>query len=188
MNFRKAQKLIYIFFIIFPIVLLLSQGEIQAQELCPGVQPTQADSDTEHNMAVVRCYFGQILDNKKAALADQVFAGDCIMHRPGVLITGIDTINKFLSALPRIFAEFRTTFLDMFATGDRVAVRLKHDVTYSQDALVRFRTGKYPAGAMKQSWTAMTIFRFKEGKIAEEWVERDELGMLLSLGILKPNP
>jgi len=155
---------------------------------CQGVQLARGDSDTEHNMAVVRCYFEQILDNKEVSLADQVFAGDCIMHRPGVRVTGIDNIKKFLSSLPRTFAEFTTTFLDMIATGDRVAVRLRHDVTYSQNAVARFRTGKYPAGGFKQSWTAMAVFRFKEGKIAEEWVERDELGMMMSLGILKPKP
>lgn len=186
---NKAQKFwLSTLLIICPIVLLLSQGEIQAQERCPGVQPTQADTDTEHNMAVVRCYFGQILDNGKVAFADQVFAKDCILHRPGVPITGIDDIKKFLAAVPRMAADFKSTFLDMFATGDRVALRLKHDVTFAQDVVAPFRTGKYPVGGMKVSWTAMAILRFKEGKIAEEWTERDELGMLLSLGILKPNP
>ena len=139
------------------------------------MQATQADTDTEHNMAVIRCYFGQISDNGKVAFADQVFAKDCIMHRPGVLITGIDDIKKFFAAVPRMCADFKTTFLDMFATGDRVAIRLKHDVTAAQDAVVPFRTGKYPVGGMKMSWTAMAIFRFKEGKVAEEWVERDSL-------------
>ena len=169
--------------------LQMKLNEVQAQERCPGVQPTQADTDTEHNMAVVRCYFGQILDNKKVALADQVFTKDCIMHRPGMVVTGIDNITKIiLSGASRMFAGFKTTFLDMFATGDRVVVRLKHDVTYSQDGVASFRNGRHPVGGMNLSWTAMAIFRFKEGKVAEEWVERDELGMLLSLGILKPNP
>jgi predicted ester cyclase len=188
MKFNEGHKVCLSKLFIRPIALLFSQGKTQAQEGFPGILPTQANPDTEQNMAVVRCYFGQILDSKKVALADQVFAADCIMHRPGVLITGIVNIKGFLSVIPRSFADFKTTFLDMFATGDRVAVRLKHDATYSQDAVAKFRIGKYPVGAMKLSWTANVIFRFKEGKIAEEWVERDELGMLLSLGILKPNP
>jgi hypothetical protein len=29
------------------------------------------------------------------------------------------------------------------------------------------------------------IFRFHDGKIAEEWVSRDGLGMLIELGILE---
>jgi hypothetical protein len=37
------------------------------------------------------------------------------------------------------------------------------------------------------TWHASVIFRMKDGKIAEEWVNRDELGVLLSAGILKAN-
>jgi hypothetical protein len=37
------------------------------------------------------------------------------------------------------------------------------------------------------SKAATAIFRMKDGKIAEEWVNRDELGILLSAGILKMN-
>jgi predicted ester cyclase len=34
------------------------------------------------------------------------------------------------------------------------------------------------------SWPAIAIFRIRDGKIAEEWVNRDELGMLIELGVL----
>ena len=34
-------------------------------------------------------------------------------------------------------------------------------------------------------WDAMAIFRFDNGKIAEEWVSRDELGMLMQVGKLE---
>jgi predicted ester cyclase len=37
------------------------------------------------------------------------------------------------------------------------------------------------------SWDAIVIFQIKDGKIVEEWVNRDELGALLTAGILKPN-
>lgn len=172
MKQNKAQKLwIPTLVVLWLIVPLLLHEDVRAQERCPDVQPTRANTDTEHNMAVIRCYFGQILDNKKITLADQVLAPDCTMHRPGVSIVGIEDINKFLSVVPLTFAEFKTTFLDMFATGDRVAVRLRHDLRYAEDGISPFRTGKYSIGGMKLTWTANAIFRFKEGKVAEEWVE-----------------
>jgi hypothetical protein len=37
------------------------------------------------------------------------------------------------------------------------------------------------------TWEAIAIFRFQNGKIAEQWVSRDELGMLLSFGALTPS-
>jgi hypothetical protein len=37
------------------------------------------------------------------------------------------------------------------------------------------------------TWDAIAIFRMQNGKIAEQWVSRDELGILLSVGALKPS-
>ena len=34
-------------------------------------------------------------------------------------------------------------------------------------------------------WESTAIFRFEHGRIAEEWVSRDELGMLLDAGVLR---
>jgi hypothetical protein len=34
------------------------------------------------------------------------------------------------------------------------------------------------------TWLAIAIFRIRDGKIAEEWVNRDELGMLIELGVV----
>jgi predicted ester cyclase len=37
------------------------------------------------------------------------------------------------------------------------------------------------------SFSAIAIFRFREGKIVEQWVSRDELGMLIQIGVLLPS-
>jgi hypothetical protein len=37
-------------------------------------------------------------------------------------------------------------------------------------------------------WTAIAQFRLKDGKIAEEWVMRDELGMLVQIGRVSVGP
>ena len=40
------------------------------------------------------------------------------------------------------------------------------------------------SGGKTVTWPAIAIFRFHDSKIAEEWVSRDELGMLIELGVL----
>ena len=50
---------------------------------------------------------------------------------------------------------------------------------------MRTRIGTYDVNGTDVVWDAIVIFRMKDGKIAEEWVNRDELGALLSAGILK---
>jgi hypothetical protein len=46
------------------------------------------------------------------------------------------------------------------------------------------RLGTHTVAGKTVSWPAIAIFRLHDGKIAEEWVSRDELGMLIDLGVL----
>ena len=64
-----------------------------------------------------------------------------------------------------------------------MVVRLTHTVTGSGP--YRFRIGTHDISGKRVVWDAIVIFRMQNGKIAEEWVSRDELGMLLTAGILQ---
>ena len=64
-----------------------------------------------------------------------------------------------------------------------VAVRLRHDVTYIAD--VPSRVGMLPAAGKSVMWYAHPMFRIQDGKIVEEWVQRDEAGILEQLGGLR---
>ena len=46
------------------------------------------------------------------------------------------------------------------------------------------RLGKHSVAGKTVTWQAIAIFRLRDRKIAEEWVCRDELGMLIELGVL----
>jgi ketosteroid isomerase-like protein len=50
------------------------------------------------------------------------------------------------------------------------------------------RLGRHDVAGKPVSWPAIAIFRFRDGKIAEEWVSRDELGMLIQLGVVGLSP
>jgi SnoaL-like polyketide cyclase len=49
----------------------------------------------------------------------------------------------------------------------------------------RSRFGNYNVTGKTVTWDAMAIFRFEDQKIIEEWVTRDELGMVLQSGLLE---
>jgi predicted ester cyclase len=49
----------------------------------------------------------------------------------------------------------------------------------------RSRIGNYDVTGKTVSWNAMAIFRFENQRIIEEWVNRDELGMILQFGLFK---
>lgn len=90
-----------------------------------------------------------------------------------------------LAARRANFSTFTTEVRDIFESGDRVVVRLTHRTTGAGS--YRFRIGIHDITDKSVNWDAIVIFRMQNGRIAEEWVSRDELGMLLSAGILKRN-
>ena len=82
------------------------------------------------------------------------------------------------------YSTFETEVHDIFESGDRVVVRITHRAIGAGE--FRSRLGAYDVKGKAVTWDAIAIFRLLKGKIAEEWVNRDELGMLLSFGGLKP--
>jgi hypothetical protein len=51
--------------------------------------------------------------------------------------------------------------------------------------MLRSRIGDYDVKSTPVTWDAIEIFRMQDRKIADEWVNRDELGILLSAGVRK---
>ena len=129
----------------------------------------------------VRRYFTEAIDGGKTEVLSELFTKNCAIHRPELEINGIDDFTKFISGIPRVFSTFKTTIHDMFRMEDRVAVRLSHDVTV-RDKL-HSRLGVHETPGKIVSWDAIAIFRMEDSMIAEEWVIRDELGMLLNADV-----
>jgi len=138
----------------------------------------------EANKQIVRRYFEEAVDKRNADLLDRLFAADCVIHRPEVPqpIVGLDNFRRAFEGVVGTYSHLVTTIYDMVAEGDRVAVRLHHKTV--NRAKWTSRIGRHDVAAKPVSWAAMAIFRIHEGKIAEEWVCRDELGMLIELGVL----
>jgi predicted ester cyclase len=66
---------------------------------------------------------------------------------------------------------------DIVGEGDKVATRGSFSGTYTGDFMGIPATGK----PMRISYS--DIWRIKNGKAAENWVQRDTLGMLQQLGV-----
>lgn len=136
------------------------------------------------NKAVVERYFREVLDGKRVDLMPELLARDVVLHRPGFDVTGLDAAMQRLRAVREDYASFSTELTGLMAEGDMVAVRIAHRTRVRPHAF-RSRAGDVKiAGEQELNWSALVQFRLKDGKIAEEWVMRDELGMLLQLGKL----
>ena len=132
---------------------------------------------------VVLSYFHDVLDGRKIGLLDRLFLSDCVIYRPEGTVRGMAGIRGVAERNMAAYSQFATEVHDVFEAGDRVVVRITHRATGA--GVFRSRIGDYDVRGKQVTWSAIAIFRMQDRKIAEEWVNRDELGILLSAGVLE---
>jgi len=134
---------------------------------------------------VVNRYF-EALDSGDLDVVSELFSVDCRVFRPELPepLVGAEAVKLVVAMAHRIYEKFRTTILDSFEDDDAVVVRLRHDAVHRGEW--RTRIGTFDLPGRPTSWEAVALFRLHDGKIVEERVFRDELGMLLTAGVVKP--
>jgi predicted ester cyclase len=136
------------------------------------------------NKAIVRRYFEEVVGKSNLDILDEIVTTDCIVHRPEAPepIRGLEAFRHALEKILQVYSEFTTTIHDLIAEDDRVACRLSHRAVNRGEWTSRL--GRHAVAGKTISWPAIAIFRIRDGKIAEEWVNRDELGMVIDLGVV----
>ncbi len=133
---------------------------------------------------VVRRYFHEVLDQGMVEMIEELFHPQCVMHRPGGTVQGIDSVRGVAARRKQTFSRFETDIHDAIGFEDKLAVRLTHHGL--GNGIWRSRLGAHDVTGKSVSWNAIAIFRFENKKIIEEWVTRDELAMALAFGLVKP--
>lgn len=124
--------------------------------------------------------FTELFGTDDETLADQVFAQDVVFHGTSGdgELRGIDAVKEFVAGYRRAFPDAHSTVEDQVAEGDRVVTRWRARGTHQGPM-----GGLQPTGRAVDV-SGVTIERIADGRIAEVWVVRDELGMLRQLGAL----
>ena len=144
--------------------------------------PYVPKAQESRNKSVVARYFREALDQKKIDVMPELMVPDVILHRPGLDVTGLNAAMQRLRGVLQDYSAFSTELSGLMAEGDMVSVRVLHRVRMRPHTY-RSRAGEVKIAEERDiQWTAIVQFRFKDGKIAEEWVMRDELGMLIQMG------
>jgi steroid delta-isomerase-like uncharacterized protein len=130
---------------------------------------------SERNKALVRRYFEASLRRDLSAI-DQILAVDFVTHNP---VQGVppdrDGAKQAVRLLEPVFGGVALTIDQMVAEGDTVAVRWSWQAVHQGELLGIPATGK------RVSMNGLSMYRVAEGAIAEEWEERDKLGLLQQL-------
>ena len=150
--------------------------------------PYTPKAQETRNKAVIERYFREVLDQKKIEVMPELMALDAVLHRPGFDVTGVNAAMQRLRGVLADYTAFSTELSGLIAEGDMVSVRVRHR-TRVRPHVFRSRAGDAAIAAEQAlDWTAIAQFRLKDGKIAEEWVMRDELDMLVQMGKVSVGP
>jgi predicted ester cyclase len=126
-----------------------------------------AHDEVEKNKAVVRRWTDEAHNKRNLAVADEIYTADYRGH----MLSG-DSINKEQGkqmelAFQAEFPTHRVTIDDLVGEGDRVVSRWTLSATHKSGKPVVLK--------------GMSIARFANGKIAEEWVSMDNAAMAAQL-------
>jgi predicted ester cyclase len=135
----------------------------------------------EANKALVRRFYAEI-DKGSLEAMDELVAEDYIDHNPPPF-PGLHPGREGLKQAFKIFWEATPGYHrieDQIAEGDRVVTRMTSIGKHTGDLPGAPRTGS------DLKMTSITIHRIANGRLAEKWSEKDVMGFLQQIGVLRP--
>ena len=135
---------------------------------------------SERNKALVRRGVDEIWNHGHFDVADEVVTSDFVVHATSLKgeIKGREGIKQYFAALRAAFPDLTFTIEDHIAEADRVVTRWSARGTHRGD----FQG--VPASGKQIHVTGIDVDRIENGKVAECWMNMDELGLLQQLGVV----
>jgi steroid delta-isomerase-like uncharacterized protein len=138
---------------------------------------------SEANKALVRRQEEELFTQGNMNAADEIYAQGYVGHDPSNPedIRGLQAAKQAAADYRQAFPDLRVTVEDLIVEGDKVVARLRFRGTHRGEL-----DGIAPTGRQVDC-TGIVISRIEGGKIAEDWANFDDLGMMEQLGVL-PGP
>ena len=133
---------------------------------------------------VIERFVEELWNARRLDVADEIFSEDCVSHqlRSGVSAEaaprGPQAMKEHVSGWLTSFPDLRFNIEQMIAERDRVVSQLMMEGTQQGTWMGISPTGK------RLQIRMITIHRIANGKIAEDWVLVESLGLFQQLGVL----
>ena len=131
------------------------------------------------NKALVRQFYEEVWDRGNFEFASEVFADDYVRHdlRPTEALPGGLGMAKIANDFRQAFPDTRWNVDLVFGEGDFVAARWTATGTF-----LRAWGAVSPTGR-SATFSGVNLYRFgPDGKVAELWNHRDDLGFMEQIG------
>lgn len=134
-------------------------------------------------LAAVRRLLDEVWGKGNLDVTHELLTEDFVRHGPDVeggQITSREAFKGLVTAYRDGIPDLDVPIMEIFEFGDRVLVTWGVTGTMTGPALGQQPTGK------KLNITGQHMLRFADGKIVEEWVAYDALGLVQQLGLQLP--
>jgi steroid delta-isomerase-like uncharacterized protein len=138
----------------------------------------------DDNKRFVRRALDELYAKGDLELVEELIHADFQDHDPAHpdQPTGPESVRQTVRNLHAAFGELRFEVDDEIAEGDRVVQRVTMTGRHTGPLM-----GREPTGRTFEV-RHVNIWRVADGKIADHWGSRDDLGLLSQLGLLPPPP
>ena len=132
------------------------------------------------NTSIIRRFIDEGLNQRKADLIDEVYSAGYVGHDPDrpTPRTLEDLKQGFAGLLGKVFPDAQYSIERLVAEGDPVVWHWTFRATHQGEIMGIPATGK------QISFGGINLFRLENGKVVEDWVFRDTVGMMRQLGAL----
>ncbi len=133
---------------------------------------------SEENKTLVRRFYDEVWNLGNTAFADEVFAEDYIRHdlRPTEALPGPAGQKKIADDFHRAFPDLEVA-VDLIVAEDEFVVG-----RWTASGTQLGPWGALEPTRRRATFSAVNIFRFEDGKVAEIWNHRDDLGLMEQVG------
>src|SRR5215210_5337532 len=134
----------------------------------------------EENKAVVRREVEELYNyTGNLDAVEEIFSPDYVSHEPtSGEVRGIEGARQFAATFREAFPDLQNTIEDMIAEGEKVSARFTMRGTHKGDLRSIAPSGR------EVTMTGIDMIRLEEGKMVEDRVEVDQLGMMQQLGAI----
>jgi steroid delta-isomerase-like uncharacterized protein len=137
---------------------------------------------SEENKVTARRFFDDVVNGGDLDLIDEQFAEDLAFHMPfsPEPLSGPGSVKLTIAGLRGAFSDFKVVVEDLIAEGDIVVARLTASGTNDGELM------GLPATNRPASWSVIHVMKFQDGKIVEDRVQGDRMGLMEQLGHIQP--
>lgn len=134
-----------------------------------------AQASPEEDKATAARVFEEKMGRGDFTRLDEIYGPGFVAHSSGQDFT-LEEDNASGKAIRAAVPDLKVRVVRLLAEGSYVTVHWEADGTNSVAA------GPYPGNGKRISTEGMTIFRFADGRIVEEWSITDQLRVMRQLG------